>query len=427
MTGLWLQVQRDLWPGCLTPTLPGTFLSWGLVWSASWRSSLRRPRAVWPRAQLCSQAELAPRAAGCVPVARAPPRRPCPLGWNLRTCLGGGSQGDVHQQPQGGLVVRHTGRVLLAGGFSGSLGSVRWLRRCRGSLDAVAVGASPEGHEAGLQSQRLVLDLPRPLCRLPGLRRASVWHPFSTRVCLRASPPPRPGASPGAARWGVVWRLGTLGDPGPPQPAARLRLALCASPRPARPHSGTAVARPAPCLAGVPCPSRGRAWSGRSCLFSLRRRGGSSGPAPELVGEARGERGRPVRVRVCNKSVFKRFCVVTFAAEIALCGRPPNPRHLPSMWPVPCVQGWRDPAAPRGSAQPGVAAEFNPLPGAWNRRSTGPSTRHPRALWPPVRSRTSKVGPGRRVETVTPAGPSPAAGQVRVVTPDPTCPHWTLT
>lgn len=158
---------------------------------------------MWPRAQLCSQAELAPRAAGCVPVARAPPRRPCPLGWNLRTCLGGGSQGDVHQQPQGGLVVRHTGRVLLAGGFSGSLGSVRWLRRCRGSLDAVAVGASPEGHEAGLQSQRLVLDLPRPLCRLPGLRRASVWHPFSTRVCLRASPPPAPGRLP--ERRGGVW------------------------------------------------------------------------------------------------------------------------------------------------------------------------------------------------------------------------------
>lgn len=259
MTGLWLQVQRDLWPGCLTPTLPGTFLSWGLVWSASWRSSLRRPRAVWPRAQLCSQAELAPRAAGCVPVARGPPRRPCPLGWNLRTCLGGGSQGDVHQQPQGGLVVRHTGRVLLAGGFSGSLGSVRWLRRCRGSLDAVAVGASPEGHEAGLQSQRLVLDLPRPLCRLPGLRRASVWHPFSTRVCLRASPPPPPrGVSrSGEVGCGVAPRHS--GRPWasaarcPPSPGS-----VCVSPPrpPAQRHSG-GQASPVPCGRPLPLPRPG--------------------------------------------------------------------------------------------------------------------------------------------------------------------------
>lgn len=224
---------------------------------------------MWPRAQLCSQAELAPRAAGCVPVARGPPRRPCPLGWNLRTCLGGGSQGDVHQQPQGGLVVRHTGRVLLAGGFSGSLGSVRWLRRCRGSLDAVAVGASPEGHEAGLQSQRLVLDLPRPLCRLPGLRRASVWHPFSTRVCLRASPPPRPGASPGAARWGVVWRLGTLGDPGPPQPAARLRLALCASPRPpARTAAQRWPGQPRALRASPAPPAAGPGAAAPACFLS---------------------------------------------------------------------------------------------------------------------------------------------------------------
>lgn len=176
-------------------------------------------------------------------------------------------------------------------------------------------------------------------------------------VCVSASLPP-PRASPRVTRWGVVWRLSNLGDPGPPRSAACLLPVLCASPHPAHQDSGAAVAGSswgrrlmelsgAPCLAGILCPSCGWAWSCRSCLFSLCRRGSSSGPATELVSEARRERGRPVRVWVCNKSVFKRFCVVTFAVEPVLCGCPPNPRHPPSMWPTPSP--WL-PLAPHGSS-----------------------------------------------------------------------------
>lgn len=132
-----------------------------------------------------------------------------------------------------GGCVRHTGS------FRSLAASLRPWEAVRGcDAAAGAVGAPPEGHEAGPRlSQRSVPDLPRALGRLPGL--ACVCAASFLDACL---PPHPPRGSPGAARWGVLLRLSIPGAPGRRGPLPAFCPVSCASPHPARRDSGAAVA-----------------------------------------------------------------------------------------------------------------------------------------------------------------------------------------